>query len=95
MVEDERKNKKGVLKFTGHLFFKTLKRSVAAGTTGTAGTASGLSKVYIGIKAESHPCKIDLNNLGFFHKFFVNNELKPFNIKRIICIFRLIQSHGK
>lgn len=80
---------------TGHLSFKTLKRSVAAGAAGSTTSASGLSKVHIGIKAESHPGKVDFNNLGFFHEFFVNNELKPFNIKRIICIFWLIQSHGK
>lgn len=44
---------------------------------------------------KSHPGKVDFNNFGFFHKLFVNNKFKPFNIKGIICIFWLVQSHSK
>jgi hypothetical protein len=68
---------------------------VSAGAGRTATGASTLSQIDIGVEMETHPGEINFDIFGFFHKLFINNKFMSFNIKCIVCIFGLIQSHGK
>jgi hypothetical protein len=75
--------------------FKPKKRLVPTGAAGTAASASGFPKVKIGIKMKTHAGKINFYCFRFPHKFFIHNKFKTFYVKNIICIFWLVQSHGK
>ncbi len=77
----------------------SLKKSNLLITTGTAGpaasTSRGLFHYNIGIKTKSHSRKINFNVFSFLHKLFVYTKFQAVNIKCVIRIFWLVQSHGK
>jgi hypothetical protein len=68
-------------------------RSAAAGAFGSATGTAG-AEVNAAIQFEAVHMKIHLNRFGFFQKFLVNDEFEPINVKGLIRIGRLIQSHG-
>ncbi len=68
---------------------------LAAGAAGAPAAAAALPKIHIGVKVKSHTGEVNLDFFSFCHKVFIDNKLKSFNFKRIICIFKLIQSHCK
>ena len=39
--------------------------------------------------------EINLDGLGFFQKFLIDDKLKTVNVKRLIRVDKLIQSHGQ
>jgi hypothetical protein len=69
-------------------------RSGAAGTFGTAASATG-AEVDAAVQLEAVLMKIHLDRLGFFQKFRVDDEFKTVNVKLFVRISKLIQSHGQ
>jgi hypothetical protein len=65
--------------------------------TGSFGAAAGASfpKIDPAIKLKSIHMEIHFDGLGFFKKFFVNDIFESINIKDIISVIRLIQSHSQ
>lgn len=39
--------------------------------------------------------EINLDWLNFFHKFFIYDIAEAVNLIDVVCVFRLIQSHGQ
>jgi hypothetical protein len=68
-------------------------RSTAAGAFGSATGTAG-AEVNAAVQLEAIHVKVYLNRFGFFQKFLVDYKFIPVNVKRLIRIGRLIQSHG-
>jgi len=87
-------NKKGDLKQVAFQYYYGSGRSGAAGAFGTATGATG-AEVYPAVQFETVLMEIDLDGLGFFKKFRVDDELKTVDVKRLVRVGKLIQSHGQ
>jgi len=66
--------------------------SLSAGSRTSAAVAS-LAKLQARIKAKAHTVEINFNRLCFFHELFVYYKFNTFNVKKVVAVFRLIQSH--
>jgi hypothetical protein len=68
-----------------------------SGATGALGAATGAASTEIdaAVQLEAVLVEIDLDRLRFFQKFRIHDELKTVDIKRLVRIGKLIQSHGQ
>jgi len=69
-------------------------RSGAAGTLGAAAGATG-AEVDAAVQFEAVLLKIHLDRLGFFQKVRVDDEFITVDVKLLVRIGKLIQSHGQ
>ena len=86
-------NKKGDLQQVAFQKYCGPGRSGAAGALGTAAGTAG-TEIYPAVQLETVLMEINLNRLGFFKKFRVDDEFKTVDVKRLVRVGKLIQSHG-